>query len=260
MRSWVGILVVFVGVIALALFLRVAHPALVLVVFLGVGGFLALRYRNRAREEIAGSGARVLGLKSEVGDPFGLLGYPFELFGRATEGAVEHLLWGTWQGVDVKQFDFTCAAPAGDGERRSLACAIAPLGRSVPPLVIEPESLLMHLAAVGQLTPVAFEPGRFARIYSVRCDDESFARSLLDEPMREWLADLGDEWAFEVGGPVALVYAAPRSHPDVITVLMTLKGFLARLADSLGPVEASVPPLQASSGEAGGSPPPPSSG
>lgn len=243
-------MVVLVAVVVGALLLKVVHPIIVLVGF--VGGVAYVNYRLKAvvKTEARGDAIAILGLRRETHDPFGLLGYPFALFGRGPDPRVEDLVWGTWRGIDVRRFDVSFEHPLDgpQGERPRFACAIAPLGGSVPHLVVEPVTFVMRLASEVPMPQVATRSERLERAFSVRCEDPAFAAELFDEHMVDWLDALGEDQGFEVSGSLALLYGPASPAADVVTVLEVLQGFIERVPAGLrqGASGSSDPPPSAS--------------
>lgn len=231
MKSWLGIIALFGAAILVALLLKVTPP---LVVFLALAGFAAVvivRLRARVRREGTISKASVLGLRAVEGDPFGLASLGFALFGRGVDTDVDNVLSGIWRGLEVKQFTLTCALEGQADTRRRFACALASTGLICPPLVAEPETFITQLGGAAPMARVTFDPQRFGRRFSVWCDDEAFARALVDERMMAWLPELGDDWGFEMCGPSAMVYGMQLHRPDALTVLQILGDLLARVPD-----------------------------
>jgi len=221
MNPWLRVLAVFGVAIAAALFLKVLPPIIVLAFFVGGIAAVNLTLRRRVRNERDAYRRGTLGLKRGKGDPFGLLGYPFALFSRCEQAAIEDVRWGTWRGLDVKRFDLSCSTPSGN-ERTRLACAIGPAGPSIVPLVVEAEAMaaLLSGSAMGKVD--VGSPGS-GRPYIVRCDDPAFARAIVGPPMLRWLGGLEEPWGFEIHGSLAVVYGRPASGVEV--TLERLQGF-----------------------------------
>jgi hypothetical protein len=237
MNPWLRVLAVFGVAIAAALVLKLLPPLIVLVFFVGGIAAVNLTLRRRVRNERGSNRRETLGLKRGKGDPFGLLGYPFALFSRCEQAAIEDVRWGAWRGLDVKRFDLSCSAPSG-GERTRFACAIGPAGPSIVPLVVEAEAMA---ALLGEPAMGKVEVGGSGRPYVVRCDDPAFARAIVGPPMLRWIGGLEEPWGFEMRGSLAVVYGRPSS--GVEDTLERLQGFaeLAQSALSQPPVIETVP-------------------
>jgi len=239
MNPWLRILTVFGVAIAAALLLKVLPPFIVLVFFVGGIAAVNLTLQRRVKNERGACRSETLGLKRGKGDPFGLLGYPFALFSRCEQAAIEDVRWGAWRGLDVKRFDLSCSTPSG-GERTRFACAIGPAGPSIVPLVVEAEALgaLLREPAMGKVdvgSPGSGDP------YVVRCDDPAFARAIVGPPMLRWVGGLEEPWGFEVHGSLAIAYGPPSSGVEV--TLERLQGFaeLVQAALSQPVVTETVP-------------------
>ena len=230
MSTWLRLIAVFVVAVLASLLLKGLHPVLVGALFVGGTVFTYLTLRDRVRREARIGDLRALGFRSETQDPFGLLGYPFALFGRISDAQIANLLWGPWQGTEVKMFECSFAtATVGDPDRERFSCVIAPVGATCPHLVLEPEIFFPLLGGPVGLAEIAFEDAPFARVFRVGCDDEAFARALIDGPMGDWLAGLGEGWGFEVSGALIMVYGPGSAHADLLSVLEPLREFLDRV-------------------------------
>ena len=65
--------------------------------------------------------------------------------------------------------------------------------------------------------------------FVVRCDDPGFARTLLAGAVGAWLTEGGEEWGFEINGPLPLIYGSPMTAPSVPEVLGRLDDLRSRL-------------------------------
>jgi hypothetical protein len=206
MNPWMRVLLVFVLAIAAAVFLKLLPPVIVLLAFVGGITAINLRLKGRVKRERATFRSEVVGLRLERGDPFGLLAYPFALFGRCGRADVHSLRWGTWHALEVKRFDLTCAPKDGD-EGARFACAIAPAAYAVFPLVVESTTLagLLTVPTVGAVEVEGVDTDRWA----VRCQDPELAGALVGPEMVAWLSELEEPWGFEVSGSQALAYGPP---------------------------------------------------
>lgn len=207
MNPWLRVVAVFALAIAAALFLKILPSPIALLFLVGGITVVNLRLKRRVKNERAEFRNDALGLKREARDPFGLVAYPFSLFGRCEQASIEDLRWGIWHGQEVKRFDLACSTGAG-GERTRFACAIAPVDPTPLPLVVESEALSRLLSGSPfeqvDVRATGADPG-----YVVRCDDPALARILVEGSMRKWLEDLEDPWGFEVSGSIAIVYGPP---------------------------------------------------
>ena len=248
MNPWVRLVLATGAVIAAALLLKVLPPLVVLAML--VVGLAALSWtlRQRSKVEAVQGQATLLGLRREAGDPFGLRALPLSLFGRAPEGSIEDLMWGSWRGVEVRAFDyvFPSPLPGGSEMRRAFSCALGSIGASVPSVVVEPQSFVTMFPGPSELERVDVG-GRFANRFEVRSSDRDLARSLLSDGMIDWLLELDEIWGFEVHERAALAYGPRPARAEPSQALDALTGFLDRLPESLrhpasGGPEATLPP------------------
>ena len=234
---WVRALGAGILVILAALLLKVAPPILVLAAFVGGIALVFVSGRRRAREPERGGGAELLGLRRETGDPFGILGYPLTLFGRANDPAIDELVWGRWRGIDVHSFALSFEQPSPTGEprgRATFACVMATVDGSLPGLVAEPETFLTQLQAIPPGDPVEIGDVGFDAAMNVWAEDEGYARRVLDEPARAWLRSLDLRWGAEIRGQVAMIYGPKPERPDLVATLEVLRDLLERLPKDQG--------------------------
>ena len=207
MNPWLRVVAAFALAIAAALFLKVLPPLIVLLFFVGGIAGVNLALKRRVKNERAEFRSDALGLKREARDPFGLLAYPFSLFGRCEQASIEDLRWGIWHGQEVKRFDLACSTRPS-AERTRFACAIAPVDPTPLPLVVESEAL-GRLLSGSPVERVDVQPVGTGSGYVVQCDDPALAGILVGASMRRWLETLEDPWGFEVSGSLAIVYGPP---------------------------------------------------
>jgi hypothetical protein len=235
-NRWTAVVAGFVAVVVAAFFLRLLPAIVVLALFVGGTAYMSNWLKRRAKAEVGKTGAEVLGLKREVGDPFGLLAFPLALFSRTTDPEVDELVWGSWQGIDVTVFGLTFDAPSlpsSPRRRAAFACALARVDASFPSLVAEPQAMMTSFERAPTFTAVELEDAAFEREWNVWSDDHSFALGLLDPAMRDWLRSLGDAWGIEVHEKIAIVYGLRPARPDVFGVLDALKGLLDHIPSEL---------------------------
>lgn len=224
MNPWIRVLLVFVVAVAAAALLKLLPPIVVLVALVGAVGATSLRLKREAKRESAMFRSEVVGLRLEKRDPFGLLAYPFTLFGRTGRAEVENVRWGSWHGLEVKRFDLSCA-PKDDGQRVRLACAIAPAVFAVLPVIVEATRLagLLDGSAIDEVVVEGLPDG-----WVVRCDDQAMAAALIGPSVTTWLRELDEPWGFEVNGSLAVAYGPP--SPGVEEALERLEAY-GRLLD-----------------------------
>ncbi|HYG72100.1 MAG TPA: hypothetical protein VEC15_07415 [Actinomycetota bacterium] len=236
--AWVRVLGVLASVVVLTLVLRQLPALVVLVVVIGGSWWLVRRVRTEQIRDRR-SGAELLGLRRETSDPFGIAGYPLQLFGRSEDATVDDVAWGPWRGLEVRAFGASMRAPTVPGTSltsaptTSMAAVLANIAEDAPPIVVEPQVFATMFERPPALAAVTTGDRAFDAVWSVYCDDAGFARALLDDAMRRWLLDLGDTWGVELSARMAMVYAPASERPDVVSVLEILAGFLRRVPEDL---------------------------
>jgi hypothetical protein len=228
MNPWIRVLLAFLLVIAAAVLLKLLPPPIVLVAFVGGITAINLRLKGGVKRERAAFRSEIVGLRLERGDPFGLIAYPFALFGRCGQAEVANVRWGTWHALEAKRFDLV-RVPRDGHEGAGFACAIAPASYALLPLVVE-STRLADLLPAPALEAVEVE-GLQGERWVVRCGDEALARSLVGPPMVASLSELDEPWGFEVTGSLALAYGPPSA--DIDAPLERLETF-ARLIEEAG--------------------------
>ncbi len=226
-----------------------------------VAGVVWLILWGRKREQQQRDAtASALGLERADEDPFHLRALPFQFLGRGDRQRVGNVMWGNWQGIDVKVFDFTYYTRARDRERstrdrqrgtrdrqqgtrtvgHTYACAITEIDADCPQVTIESGSAFSRLADEAErlltggagLRYVRFDSPRFTERYAVESVDERFARELVDARMMEWL--LGQESGYEFAVSGRWVLCTTRSERrDRKALLERLKGFREHISETI---------------------------
>jgi hypothetical protein len=174
--------------------------------------------------------AQDLGFQFAERDPHGIIGFPFELFGRGDGRRVEHVMWGERHGLPLRVFDYWYYEESSDGRgNRSrtyhrYTCVVCTIGADCPALRIGHEGFFSRVGSALGFKDVELEYDDFNRQFRVRCDDQRFAFSLLDGRMMEWLLRVGGRDAggveiLEIVGPFVLI-AAPKLAADQWPVLV----------------------------------------
>lgn len=208
-------------------------PFLVLIAFVAVVvASLVLGYRAKQKRLAAFLvAATQLGLTYAAEDPFGTLGLPFQLFRRGDGRGVENVLSGTWQGTEVRAFDYWYYEETTDskgGTSRSYSrfdCVILALDASCSALTIDPENLFTRLADHLAMHDIQFESGAFNDAFNVKSGDRKFANDLIDARMQGWLLAHGSGYAFEVAGDRLLCSCRQIDPTGFVSLLGTAKGF-----------------------------------
>ena len=234
LNPWLRLLALVVAVVVGALLLKLLPPIVVLAMFVGGIAYVNVRLRSTsATTKPSVAEARVLGLERSPTDRFGLLGYPLSLFSREGDGEIVDVLWGSWRRLDVKVFEYRFAASEIDiAASRRFACALGPAPAEWPALSVEPKAFLTPAAQRGPLRAMQLGEGVFDDRFDLRCDDEVFARQLLDRALRDWMLASADSWGFEVNGRLVLTYRLVEGPITTMEALEALGGFLERIPKS----------------------------
>jgi hypothetical protein len=174
--------------------------------------------RKHARTEALGLLAMDLGLQFSMLDTFGIETMPFGLFRQGKGQKAENVLWGTYNGADVKLFDYEYYVDSGRSrEYHRFTCAVMTVPAACPWLCLTHENVLTRLGDHLGMHDVELEYDDFNRRFRVS-SDQTFAFTLLDGQMMEWLlgADAFDR--VEVIGPWVLL-VRPRLPPNAWTNL-----------------------------------------
>jgi hypothetical protein len=187
--------------------------------------------KKKRRDELAFV-ARQLGLSYAADDPFGILGEPFELLNRGDGQGVENVLWGAYQGLDLRAFDYwyyTESTDSNGNTSRSYSRfngVIVPVAAACSNLTIANEDVLTALADHVGLRDIEFESDDFNRTFNVKSPDRKFANDLIDARMMAWLLAEAQGYAFEVVGGQVLVYRRRLGPAEVVSLLGTAKAFV----------------------------------
>jgi hypothetical protein len=197
---------------------------------------LAHQAKVRRQQEL-GAVARSQGLDFSILDPFDTLGEPFSLLGRGDGRGVENVMWGFWQDLEVRAFDYWYYEESSDsnGHRSKtyhrFDCALALVDARCPRLEIGEENVLTRIADALTLRDIEFESEEFNRRFNVKGNDRRFATAFCDARMMEWLLRHGDGYAFEVMGDRLLCWTRRVSPAEIVHLLGTTKAFREQIPD-----------------------------
>jgi hypothetical protein len=198
-----------------------------------VGGAAYISYlAKKKRREAFALMAGQLGLQYSAADPFGLLSEPFALFDKGDGRGVENVMWGAWQGLDLRAFDYWYYDESTDSKgNRSKTyyrfdCAIVPVDAMCVHLTITHENLMTRLAGALTFHDIQFESEGFNKTYNVKSPDKKFANDLIDARMMDWLMNSGEGYSFEVVGDEVICYCKKLKPVAFLPLLGTAKGFL----------------------------------
>ena len=206
-------------------------------VFLGglvaVAGFAVYAYlAKQKRIEAFGRMALQYGLTYASEDPFGTIAEPFHLFQMGDGRGIENVLYGAWQGIDVRAFDYWYYDESTDSKghtSRSYSrfdCALLAVEAACSPITIDPENVLTRLADHLAMHDIQFESEAFNDAFNVKSPDRKFANDLIDARMQQWLLMLGRGYSFEVVGDRMLCFCRQIDPTGFIALLGTAKVFL----------------------------------
>jgi hypothetical protein len=204
-----------------------------LLILAGVSAALVLAWRAKQRRR---EGFRMWALQHDmefsVKDPFDIPGsYPFHLFGLGDGRGCENVIWGTWQGLPVKEADYAYYTESTDSKGNRIrsyhhfTVVVADLECSLPRVSVEKENLATKLAGHVGFHDIEFESESFNRTFNVKAADREFAYKLLDARMIRWLESFGGVFGFEVSGPNLLVWSGKRRAGRLIPVFGTARMF-----------------------------------
>jgi hypothetical protein len=212
--EWWWIVLIIAGAIAIA----------------AVGAYLKAKRRDAFR-----AFALQHGLEYAPHDPFGLLGWPFDLFGRGDGQGIDNIVWGRWEGEPIHAFDFWYYTESTDSKgRRSrsyrhFSCAMVEVAAAFPHLEVAREGILSRLADHLGMEDIEFESPEFNRRYNVKAKERKFAYELLDARMLKWLVDFDQGLSFEVLGNRILAYRSRVKPAALIPVIGTARMFRDRI-------------------------------
>jgi hypothetical protein len=197
-------------------------------------------YAKQQRRQGFAAAARQLGLEFAPSDPFGLLGWPFALFERGDGQGIENVLWGEWQNMQLKAFDFWYyeESSSSNGSRSKsyyrFDCAMVPIEAACPHLSIDRENILTRLADSLALRDIEFESEDFNRAFNVKAKDRAFATAFVDAQMMDWLMQHGERYAFEVVADQLLVSCKRLRPTELVPLLGTARAFREQVPGVVG--------------------------
>ena len=207
-------------------------------------------YQKKKRREGLAFAARQLGLEYSQVDTRGCIDLPLSLLTKGDGRGTENVLWGSWQDMSVREFDFWYYTESTDarGSRtrsyRHFSCAVTEIEAACSPLTIVREGLLTRLAAAIGLDDIRFESEEFNDAFNVKAKDRRFANDLIDQRMMGWLLSSAPGFGFETCGRWLLCFSDRRKPLELIPLLGTLKRFrdqVPRVVFDLYPLATSAP-------------------
>ncbi|MFL5797193.1 MAG: hypothetical protein ACJ77A_04580 [Actinomycetota bacterium] len=205
--------------------------AVVVVALIGLSIWYSWYAKKKRREELA-IAAKQLGLQYSAQDMFNCLALPFGLLRKGDGRGTENVLWGTWQGVELREFDYWYYDESTDSEGHTsksysyFSCVVTQTPLSAADLSVTRENVFTRLADHVGLRDIEFESERFNREFNVKSRDRKFATDVIDARMMQWLLEEGEHHAFEMNGPFVLVYSKRVKPLELTPLLGTLKGYV----------------------------------
>jgi hypothetical protein len=206
----------------------------VFAVGVGVVAYIG-HYLKKRRQQGMAFAAKQLGMRFALTDPFETLTEPFDLLRRGDGRGVENVMWGVWQGVESRVFDFWYYDESTDsnGSRsrtyHRFSCAMAPVEAACSHLMLSRENVFSRLGDHLGFRDIELESEEFNRAFTVRSQDRKFALDVCDVRMMEWLLAHGEGFGFEIVGDRMLVSCRRRAPTELTPLLGTMKGFRDRI-------------------------------
>lgn len=185
-----------------------------------VGGQLAYRQvalKRRAAAALAATAATGLAVTAETEDAPPL---PFEMFNRGHGRRVRNRMWDP-KDPTASVFDYEYTVRSGAGDNRSSrtyhhTCAVLAVPFSSPNLSLDKQGFFDRIAIGFGGSDVQIGHAEFDELYRVKCNDEAFARTLLDQRFVGFLLQEGraGEIGIELAGNHVLVATTTRVDPS----------------------------------------------
>jgi hypothetical protein len=210
-----------------------AGPVLLVVVFGLIVAAVAYHQYQRKLERQKGFRALALthGMDFSIDDPFDTLEEPFGLLQRGDGRGVENVVWGEWQGLELRAFDYWYYDESTDSKGHTSKsysrydCVLASIDARCPALHISEEDVLTRLADALTFGDIEFESEEFNRRFTVKGTDERFASAFCDALMMGWLLQHADGYMFEVAGDRILCACRRVAPAEMVRLFGTATAF-----------------------------------
>jgi hypothetical protein len=210
----------------------VASVLVVILVLAVVAAIAYYSYQRKKQRRLALAGfAQRFGLQYSQDDPFGLLIHDFHLFTMGDGRGCENVVYGTWEGMPVREADYWYYTQSTDSKGNTsrsykyFTVVIAETGLRSPYVAVAKESVFTRLADHVGFRDIDFESEDFNREFNVRGEDREFVFKLIDARMMAWLLKTRGTYGFEVRGDHLLVYCHRVDPMALVPVLGTAKAF-----------------------------------
>jgi hypothetical protein len=204
----------------------------ILIVAALAGGVYLSWYLKKKRREALAAMAHQLGLQYSSDDTVGCLGFPFRLLTKGDGRGTENVMWGTWQGIPMTEFDYWYYEESTDSEGRTsksyyrFSCAVTEIAAACSPLTIDRENLLTRLADHMGMHDIEFELEAFNKAFNVKSHDRKFANDMIDARMMQWLMDVDGAFEFELSAKWVMAFSKKRAPSELVPLLGTAQQFL----------------------------------
>jgi hypothetical protein len=211
------------------------------VAFIAGGAYLSYYLKKKRRQELA-LAAKQFGFQYSDTDPFSLVSLPFHLLTLGDGRGTENVMWGSWQGTDLKEFDYWYYTESTDSKGNTtrsyhrFSCAVTDLPMHCAHLTLQREGFFTRMADHLGFHDIEFESEEFNRSFQVTCPDRKFANDVIDSRMMQWLLSAQERWGYELSSNHLLCYSKRLRPIELTPLLGGLKEFrdhIPRVAWSL---------------------------
>jgi hypothetical protein len=208
------------------------------------------RVRKRRRRAALPGAAASLGLIPDSAGGAPLPGMPpFHLMSQGMGGTADNVMAGQVRGGPVWLFDYTyftestsynssTGTTSTSRHDHYFSCALAELGRAVPPMRVAREGFFSSIARGMGFEDVEVGVPEFDRRFKVKATDPQIARQLLDPAVQQWLGSLQERMVFELSDRWMLAYTKQRSIDELAPLLEAATTLRERLPGTAGPLPA----------------------
>ena len=206
-------------------------------ILVAIVGLLFAAWQAHKRRQMWEQVASQYGLRYNARDPFNILDtYDFALFHQGHSRKVYNCLYGNYQDLPVKLFDYKYNTGSGKSETtHHLSAVLAEVNIYCPYLFIRPENFMDRVSEFLGFDDIDFDYEQFNRSFHVKGEDKKFAYDICHSGMMEFLlAHNSTSW--ELRGRNLLLYSRKMGGFDPEEVAICLKamcGFIERVPQYL---------------------------
>jgi hypothetical protein len=154
---------------------------------------------------------------------------------------VRHLIAGDYDGNHITLFDKTVETATGYGRPHRMTCVMSEIDAACPMTVIESRHLSTQRVLDG-LNEVRFESEAFDRRFRVVTSDRTFANTLVDARMMDWMLSTSVPMTFETGGHWLLAEAHQLEAEQIPEFIGTFVAFRRHVPRVLGSIYPPIDP------------------